>query len=130
MLQARLSLFALLVTLPALAAPADKLQDSFGGTSIDRTLWNVSQNLGTATESGGTLNLVPNGYRGGTSIAVSSIATWSLKGSQAAVKAARVPSSVGHVDAQYSLLLDGKNYLQWFYQGGVLYAFSSKGGSR
>src|SRR5438445_3499025 len=126
----KLSLFALLLALPAVAAPVDKLQDGFADTSIDMTRWKVSQGQGTASEAGGTLNLAPSANTGAAWILVSSASTYSLRGSQAAVKAARVPSSAGNVDVQYSLLLDGNNYVQWFYQSGSLYAFWSKSGTR
>ena len=61
---------------------------------------------------------------------------WAISSNQAslsscsAVKVARVPSSAGNVDVQFSLLVDGRNYVQWFYQGNVLYAFWSKSGTR
>src|SRR5207253_4588177 len=84
----------------------------------------------TASEGGGTLNLAPNANTGAASLLVSSVSTYSLAGSQAAVKVARVPSSAGNVDVQFSLLVDGRNYVQWFYQGNVLYAFWSKSGTR
>src|SRR5438093_13608228 len=114
----KLSFFALLLALPALAAPVDKLQDGFGATSIDATRWKVSQAQGVASEAGGTLNLTPNANTGAVSILVSSASTYSLAGSRAAVEVSQVPSSAGNVDVQFSLLLDGKNYVQWFYQGG------------
>ncbi len=126
----RSSLFALFIAIPAVAAPLDKMQDAFNDTSIDGARWSVRQGQGAATESGGTLNLVPNPSSGSVSILVSSASTWALKGSQAAVRAVRVPSSAGNIDLQYSLMIDGNNYLQWFYQGGVLYAFWCKAGAR
>ena len=98
-------LFVLLLALPAAAIPVDKLQDRFGGTAINSTLWTVTQIQGTASASGTTLDLVPNANTGTASILVSSTATYSLAGSEASVNVSRVPSSAGGVDAQFSLFL-------------------------
>ena len=83
---------------------------------------------GTASASGTTLDLVPNANTGTASILVSSTATYSLAGSEASVNVSRVPSSAGGVDAQFSLFLDRLNYLQWYYDGGFLYAYQSING--
>jgi hypothetical protein len=88
------------------------------------------QSYGTASESGGTLNLVPDANTGSSLILVSSASTYSLAGSQAAVKASSVPSTAGSVDVQFSLLIDNQNYLQWYCENGFLYAFWAKGGVR
>jgi hypothetical protein len=59
---------------------------------------------------------------------VESASTYASTGSQAAVHAVRMPSSAGNVDAQFSVLLDGSNYVQWFFQNGLLTAYSYKAG--
>lgn len=126
----KLFILALLAALPALATPLDKLQDSFGGTTINSALWTASQTAGTASESGATLNLAPNANTGLASILVSSASTYSMTGSQAAVRVSRVPSNAGSVDTQFSVFLDSNNYVQWFYESGILYAFKQVGGLR
>jgi hypothetical protein len=129
MLRRSAFLSLLLLAVPAIAAPFDKLQDTFGGASIDTSRWTVKlQSYGSASESGGTLNLVPNANTGSSLIIVSSASTWSLAGSQVAVEASSVPSTAGSVDVQFSLLIDNKNYLQWYCESGFLYAFWAKGG--
>jgi hypothetical protein len=50
--------------------------------------------------------LVPDANTGSSLILVSSASTYSLAGSQAAVKASSVPSTAGSVDVQFSLLID------------------------
>ena len=124
----KLAFLVLLSALPAIAAPADRLQDSFTGTSINSALWTVSQTAGTASESGGTLRLAPNANTGTTAILVSSASTYAMTGSQAAVKVSSVPSNAGNVNAQFSVFLNGSNYVQWFYESGSLYAFKYVGG--
>jgi len=131
MLHPKSFLAALLLVVPAVAAPLDRLQDTFGGASIDASRWTVKlQSYGTASESGGTLNLVPDANTGSSLIIVSSASTYSLAGSQAAVKASSVPSTAGNVDVQFSLLIDSQNYLQWYCESGFLYAFWAKSGVR
>src|SRR2546430_16252082 len=109
----KISLLAFVISAPLFAAPVDKLQDSFGGTSVNTTLWTVTTSHGTVTESGGTLNLTPNANTGLASLLAKSTSTYSFTGSQAAVKASRVPSSAGNVNAQFSGFLDGRNYVHW-----------------
>ncbi len=115
----------------AQAAAVGSLKDSFAGTSINSTLWTAVQNQGAASESGGTLNLVPNANTGASSVFVKSNSTYSLTGSMAAIRAATMPNGVGgNVDTQFSLLLDGNNYVQWFWQENTLYAFYAVAGVR
>lgn len=116
------------ISAAAHATAVDRLQDSFGGTTIG-SAWTVTRTAGNVTESGGTLNLTPNANTGTTSLLVKSAATYSLTGSHAAVQVPRVPNT-GNVDAQFSLFLNASNYVQWFYQSGFLYAFKFVGGTK
>ncbi len=108
-----LGLLVALVAVPAFATPLDKLQDAFGGSAVDASLWTQIQVHGTVSESGGTLNLTPNANTGAAGLQLESASTYAFTGSQAAVHAVRMPSSAGNVDAQFSVLLDGSNYVQW-----------------
>jgi hypothetical protein len=110
--------------------PVASLTDTFGGTSVDTTKWTVTQNLATVTEASGSLNITPNANTGSAWGYVASVGTYTLVGSSAAVQAVSVVSSGGNVDNQFSLLLDGSNYVQWLYQQGTLYGISIVGGVR
>src|SRR5205807_559186 len=62
------------------------------------------------------------------SLLVKSATTYAFTGSEAAVNAVHVPSSGGNVDAQFSVWLDGNNFVEWTYETGYLYAYSVVGG--
>src|ERR1700682_4026065 len=99
MLHRKCLLVALLLAVPAVAAPLDNLWDTFGGAAIDTSRWTVTlQRYGTASESGGTLNLVPDANTGSSLIIVSSASTYSLAGSPAAVKASSGSHPAGRGD--------------------------------
>ena len=103
--------------------------DVFTGTSVNTKLWATSQMNGAITESGGTLNLTPNANTGSAALSVYSLKNYSLAGSSVFTKAVGVVDAGGNVDNDFSLLLDGSNYIKWLYQGGTLYAMASVGGT-
>jgi RHS repeat-associated protein len=129
---AKLTLLVAVSLAPSVAhaAAAASLTDSFAGTTIDTTKWNTFQSGGTVSQGGGTLNLVPTPGAASSSVFVASNLTYSLTGSMAAIKAVTMPSGLGGVDAQFSLRIDGNNFVQWFWQENTLYAVYAVGGVR
>src|SRR5207249_4242263 len=71
---------------PPSLPPVSTLVDSFGGNSINSSLWSVSAVAGTAVERAGSLRLSPNNWTASSQIAVDSKAAYSLIGSGASVK--------------------------------------------
>jgi hypothetical protein len=103
--------------------PVSTLVDSFAGSSINTSLWTVSQTAGTATEGGGSLNLTPNVGAPNTLVYLTSISQYSLVSSQAKVKLTSVPQ--GNVSTIFSLFKDwvpGEE-IGWWYEMGTLYAY-------
>jgi hypothetical protein len=110
---------------PAGPPPVATLVDSFGGTSIDPARWTVTAAIdGTASESGGTLNLAPRSRSGNVQIVVDSAARYALTGSVATVQVPQVVSGRCGVNNRFLLRYDAGNSLGFWFECGNLYAFT------
>ena len=109
---------------PGVTPPVSTLVDSFGGTQIEPAKWTVTAINGTATESGGTLNLAPNSRNGNVHISVDSNAKYALTGSSATVQVPQVVNMRCNVNNRFFLKQDGANSLGFWAECGNLYAFT------
>ena len=115
---------------PPAPAPVSTLVDSFAGSSIDPSLWTVTDAVNaTASDGGGSLNLAPNANSATTRIAVDSNATYALTGSAAAVKVPKVVSAGCGVNNVFTLRLDAANSLSTWFECGTLYAITFVNGA-
>lgn len=107
-----------------------QLSDPFSGTSIDPR-WSVSAVSGTATESGGTLNLSPNAGTGSAQIVVTSTGAFSLASSFAQAQITSVVNAGCNVNNSLQLTQAGAagNRLQWWFECGNLYAMYAVSGT-
>jgi hypothetical protein len=109
--------------------PVATLVDSFGGSSIDPSLWTVSAFQGTATESSGALRLAPNAYSASSQIAVDSKSTFALTGSSATVRVPGVVYQGCGANNRFDLRMDSANSVGFWVECGTLYAYAKVKGA-
>jgi hypothetical protein len=109
---------------PNVTPKVSSLVDSFGGTAIDTSRWTVTAINGSATESGGTLNLRPAAYNGSVGLTVGSAAQYDFTASSATVQVPQAVSMRCGVNNRFLLKRDGANSLGFWAECGNLYAFT------
>jgi hypothetical protein len=105
------------------------LVDSFGGSSIDSSLWSVSTYQGSATERDGALLLAPYSYSSWSQMAVESRGTYALTGSSATVRVPSVVSQACGANNRFLLKSDARNSVGFWVECGTLYAYAQVNGA-
>src|SRR5579872_6364861 len=98
-------------------AKMETLIDSFGGSSINGSLWtNSSYSGATASEGGGVLTCTPASNTAGSAGEIDAATTYDLTGSYALLNVVQVGSA--NTYTTLDLVKDATNKLSWFVQAG------------